>query len=180
MSPARGHPAGVGGEAPGSQKARCAAGSLVRGWGAADGPKAVRAGAWQGLRDAVRVTCPGPGVPDSPLPSGGPLRPARWAGWGVPQHSARTRAPWHPEIPRESLRLKKKAPLLCSPLYFRFLLIVYFKRVLDRKQFADLGVIPPRVWGAPRLPGRTPVMPGTPARPRRASLLCPEVRLTQV
>lgn len=121
-----------------------------------------------------------PMCPIHPFRQAGPLRPARWAGWGVPQHSARTRAPGHPEIPRESLRLKKKAPLLCSPLYFRFLLIVYFKRVLDRKQFADLGVIPPRVWGAPRLPGRTPVMPGTPARPRRASLLCPEVRLTQV
>lgn len=32
--------------------------------------------------------------------------------------------------------------MLCSLLYFGFLLIVYFKRALDQNQFSDLGVIP--------------------------------------
>lgn len=77
---------------PGSQKPERVAASLERGWGAADGPRVVFGCVGKGLCDAESPSH----VPRAPVcqihpfQQAGPLRPARWAGWGVSQHSART------------------------------------------------------------------------------------------
>lgn len=103
---------------PGSQKPERVAASPDRVWGAADGPKAVFGGVWQGLHDAESQShLPRAPVHQiHPFQQAGPLRPARWAGWGVSQYSARMRGPGHPEISRESLPLKEGH--LCSVLFY--------------------------------------------------------------